>query len=81
MLLSSFGWWLCLIVHTSHHISICQVVCQPSVILYLWPVAALETLEASSNEDAAVRDKIEEAIFWYEKFLGFKIVVGEEGKQ
>jgi len=40
---------------------------------------ALETLEASSNEDAAVRDKIEEAIFWYEKFLGFKIVVGEEG--
>jgi len=40
---------------------------------------ALEPLEASSNEDAAVQDQMEEAIFWYEKFLGFKTVGGEEG--
>ncbi|PUZ63662.1 hypothetical protein GQ55_3G085700 [Panicum hallii var. hallii] len=40
---------------------------------------ALEPLEANTNEDAAVREKMEEAVFWYEKFLGFKIVGGEEG--
>jgi kinetochore protein Spc25, animal type len=44
-------------------------------------MAALEPLEANTNEDAAVREKMEEAVFWYEKFLGFKIVGGEEGKQ
>ncbi|OEL29017.1 hypothetical protein BAE44_0009965 [Dichanthelium oligosanthes] len=40
---------------------------------------ALEPLEAKSNEDAALLDKIEQAISWYEKFLGFQIVAGEEG--
>ncbi|RLN30905.1 kinetochore protein Spc25-like isoform X1 [Panicum miliaceum] len=40
---------------------------------------ALEPLEANTNEDAAVREKMEEAVFWYEKFLGFKIVGEEEG--
>ncbi|KAJ1261213.1 hypothetical protein BS78_09G011000 [Paspalum vaginatum] len=40
---------------------------------------ALELLEAKSGDDAALREKIEEAILWYEKFLGFQIVVGQEG--
>ncbi|WVZ95820.1 hypothetical protein U9M48_041534 [Paspalum notatum var. saurae] len=40
---------------------------------------ALELLETKSNEDAALREKIEEAILWYEKFLGFQVVAGQEG--
>lgn len=40
---------------------------------------ALEPLEEKSNEDSALQEKIEEAVSWYEKFLGFKIIGGEEG--
>ncbi|XP_004960528.1 kinetochore protein Spc25 isoform X1 [Setaria italica] len=40
---------------------------------------ALEPLEAKSNEDAALWEKIEEAVLWYGKFLGFQIVGRDEG--
>ncbi|CAN6326420.1 unnamed protein product [Urochloa humidicola] len=40
---------------------------------------ALGPLEAKSNEDAALLEKIEEAVSWYEKFLGLQTVGQEEG--
>ncbi|CAN6336066.1 unnamed protein product [Urochloa humidicola] len=40
---------------------------------------ALGPLEAKSNEDGALQEKIEEAVSWYEKFLGLQIVGQEEG--
>lgn len=40
-------------------------------------MAALQSLEAESNEGAETNDKTLETILWYEKFLGFRIVVGK----
>ncbi|CAL4903291.1 unnamed protein product [Urochloa decumbens] len=40
---------------------------------------ALGPLEANSNEDGALQEKIEEAVSWYKKFLGLQIVGQEEG--
>ncbi|CAL4896091.1 unnamed protein product [Urochloa decumbens] len=40
---------------------------------------AVGPLEAKSNEDAALHEKIEEAVSWYKKFLGLQIVGQEEG--
>lgn len=57
------------------------VICQSCDIPYLWHMAALAPLEAKSNEDAALQEKIEEAIFWFEKFLGFQILGQDKGKQ
>ncbi|KAG0516536.1 hypothetical protein BDA96_09G011500 [Sorghum bicolor] len=41
---------------------------------------ALQSLEAESNEGAETNDKTLETILWYEKFLGFRIVVGKDVK-
>ncbi|XP_062181117.1 kinetochore protein SPC25 homolog isoform X1 [Phragmites australis] len=37
----------------------------------------LQALEAKSTEDATWQENIEEAVLWYDKFLGFKVVGGK----
>jgi hypothetical protein len=46
----------------------------------LRPVAALESLEAESNEDAKRDEKARESLLWFDKFLGFRVIGGEGGK-
>lgn len=40
-------------------------------------MAAVEALEAKSNEDETRKRNMEEAVIWYDRFLGFQVVAGE----
>lgn len=40
---------------------------------------AVESLEANSNEDAEMVEKVPKAVLWYNKFLGFRVIGGERG--
>ncbi|CAM0958454.1 unnamed protein product [Alopecurus aequalis] len=40
---------------------------------------AVEALETKNSEDEKWRKDIDEAVFWFQKFLGFQVVAGREG--
>lgn len=51
--------------------------CSHSYLVKCTPVVDLKAQEEKSNHDMLERKKIEEAIEWYSRFLGFRVECGE----
>jgi hypothetical protein len=49
------------------------------LIYYIWAVTDLEIHEPKTDEDVTLRENLEAAASWYNKFLGFRVIGGAEG--